>query len=254
MRIMYNLISLLHLILTFQYSKQQIQIITSESPYSIIEISNSRLTSDNLLSSSNQESLQRCATKCNLVTNCYLICRNATSSCNLYRIYATKTFVETYTGPKSKCYTSLSDLVTGKTVEASPVPWWYSAQDKIDSGKENFVNGIYDYVFCYVSDHYAKPYFVIDLGAIYSFKMMTFRCQQGSYAQRYCRGLYIKISDTSAITQGDFSSFADYGYFAGPGTSDQTITIWKDASARYISMQMDLGFAEHMTICYLRVI
>ena len=134
--------------------------------------------------------------------------------------------METVTGPRSKCYTALEDLTTGKIVEAPSVPEWYTVEMEFNHRKENLVNGIYDYTYCYVSDCILKPYFVIDLGEVYSFKMMTFRCQKGSYAQYYCRELYIKINDISAAIQGNFSSFTDYGYFAGPGTPDQTVTIW----------------------------
>ena len=51
-----NFISLLQLVVDIQYSGQ-IQIITNEVPYSSIEISDSRLTSGNLILSSDQESL-----------------------------------------------------------------------------------------------------------------------------------------------------------------------------------------------------
>ena len=244
---------LLQLILVSQASCQ-IQIITTEFPYSPIEVSDSRLTNENLLIFSYQETLIGCASQCLVAENCKLFCWHEDFNCTTYRIYATKAFVETVFGPKSKCYTSLDDLVTGKSIEATPPPGWYSAQFKFDRRKENLINGIYDYTHCYVSAQILKPYFVIDLGAIYSFKMITFTCQNDPWAQEYCRELYLRISNTSAPTQGDFSSFEDYGYFAGPGTPDQTVTIWKKSSARYISMQMDLGQAEYLFICFLRVI
>ena len=232
-----------------------IQIHTTQSPYSIIEISDVRLTNySNLVASSSGKSLQQCAINCTLTATCNLFCWNASLSCDLYRIYATKKFIETINGTKSKCYTALNDLITGKTIEASALPAWFSEEKKFNNRKENLVNGIHDYSYCYISKRAYKPYFLIDLEAIYSFNMMTFKCPTGNSADEYCRGLYLKISNTSVQIQGNFSSFEDYGYFAGPGTPDQTVTFWKKASARYISMQMDLGFKESLKICFLRVI
>ena len=162
--------------------------------------------------------------------------------------------METETGPRSKCYTTLDDLVTGKTVEASSLLSWFTTQEQIHNAKSNLLRGIYDNNYCYTSDELLKPYFVIDLGAVYTFKMITFICQNAPWAHYYCRGLYLKVSNTSAPTPGDFTSFADYGYFAGPGTPGQTVTIWKNAATRNIALQMDLGFSEHLNICYIEVI
>ena len=249
------LITILELIIICQYSGQtEITAQMNTLYYSKIEVANSRLTNENLLTSSCLESKIQCASQCSVTANCFLFCWNEDFDCMTYRIFATKTFMETETGPKSKCYTTLNDLVTGKTVEASPPPVAYTPQKQIDNDKSNLVNGIYDYIHCYTSAKLLKPYFVIDLGAVYTFKMITFICQNGSWAQYYCRGLYLKVSNTSAPTPGDFTNFADYGYFAGPGTPDQTVTIWKNAAARYIALQMDLGFSEHLKICYIEVI
>ena len=183
---MLKIVIIFLLMLLVNQTNCHIQTITTQFPYSAIEDSDLRLTNDNLLIFSYQKTLIDCATQCLVADNCQLFCWHKDFNRATYRIYATKAFVETVVGPKSKCYTSLEDLVTGKSIEATPPPGWYSAQLKFDKRKENLINGIHDYTDCYVSAKILKPYFVIDLGAIYSFKMITFTCQNNPWVQKYC--------------------------------------------------------------------
>ena len=202
---------------------------------------NDRFTNLGALPSSTCSSMQCAGVKCDANIDCSLFCEETeTKTFSLWQIVVDP-FVEESNGPLKKCWTrglrgNFNPLLNGVSLFATPTRSVFPHRVK-----ENLLERFFPYNdFWYESDVADYPYLLIDLGQMVKIRAVTLLAKgtvRGNLVGDFEK-LSIKVGTEQKL--GDFSSYKEIGYFAGPGyTLDvASFEVNPPITGRYVSIQL----------------